>query len=238
MPLPMTKPSSAPRGELGFTLVEIAIVLVIIGLLIGGILKGQEIITNARIKRIESDAASVSAALHSYQDRYRELPGDDPQAEQRFDAIPIGSGFNGNGDSTIGDHIADFWDTPETTPSETNGMWAHLRAAGLVGGGPTDRRQPTNAYGGLVGIQHQAFADELGGGGTPDYFRHGIIFGKIPGKVARIIDTRTDDGVRNLGTMRALPSADTPASQLLMFPGDPTDAVYTDDEVYDIGFRW
>ena len=64
----------------GFTLVEIAIVLVIIGLLIGGVLKGREMITNAKIKRIENDFAGVSAAIYAYQDRYGVLPGDDPAA--------------------------------------------------------------------------------------------------------------------------------------------------------------
>ena len=62
----------------GFTLVEIAIVLVIIGLLLGGILKGQEMITQAKIKNAISDFSGISAAYHGYNDRYRALPGDDP----------------------------------------------------------------------------------------------------------------------------------------------------------------
>ena len=61
----------------GFTLVEIAIVLVIIGLLLGGILKGQEMITQAKIKNVIADFSGVSAAYHGYQDRYRAIPGDD-----------------------------------------------------------------------------------------------------------------------------------------------------------------
>ena len=69
----------------GFTLVEIAIVLVIVGLLIGGVLKGQEMITNAKLKRVESDNAGIAAAMFSYQDRYLQLPGDDNNAISRFD---------------------------------------------------------------------------------------------------------------------------------------------------------
>ena len=61
----------------GFTLVEIAIVLVIIGLLLGGILKGQEMITQARIKNVINDFNGITAAYFSYQDRYRAIPGDD-----------------------------------------------------------------------------------------------------------------------------------------------------------------
>ena len=48
----------------GFTLVEIAIVLVIIGLLLGGILKGQEMITQAKIKNSIADFSGISAAYY------------------------------------------------------------------------------------------------------------------------------------------------------------------------------
>src|SRR5713101_5414518 len=70
--------------EAGFTLVEIAIVLVIIGLLLGGILKGQEMITQARIKNIINDFNGVTVAVTSYQDRYRAIPGDDLNASARW----------------------------------------------------------------------------------------------------------------------------------------------------------
>ena len=68
----------------GFTVVEIAIVLVIVGALIGGVLKVQEMITNTKLKRLESDMASLVAAMFSYQDRYLRLPGDDSEASFRF----------------------------------------------------------------------------------------------------------------------------------------------------------
>src|SRR5438270_6983180 len=72
------------KRQHGFTLVEIAIVLVIIGLLLGGILKGQEMITQAKIKNSIADFSGISAAYHGYQDRYRAIPGDDPNATGRW----------------------------------------------------------------------------------------------------------------------------------------------------------
>src|SRR2546427_10556260 len=83
-------------AQAGFTLVEIAIVLVIIGLLLGGILKGQEMITQARIKNVINDFNGITAAINSYQDRYRALPGDDINAASRW----AGS-FGGNGDGAL-----------------------------------------------------------------------------------------------------------------------------------------
>src|SRR5690349_19165494 len=77
----------------GFTLVEIAIVLVIIGLLLGGILKGQEMVTQAKIKNSIADFSGISAAYYGYQDRYRQIPGDDSGATRWTGAF----GGDGNG---------------------------------------------------------------------------------------------------------------------------------------------
>ena len=64
-------------NQRGFTLVEIAIVLVIIGLLLGALLKGQEMINSAKIKRVVKQADELRAAALTYQDLYKFLPGDD-----------------------------------------------------------------------------------------------------------------------------------------------------------------
>ena len=74
----------------GFTLIEISIVLIIIGLLLGGVLKGQEMINDAKIRNIEQDMAGIAAAIHTYQDRYKALPGDDKRAAGRWAAASDG----------------------------------------------------------------------------------------------------------------------------------------------------
>ena len=64
------------RKQSGFTLVEIAIVLVIIGLLLGGILKGQQLINSARVRNMADQNSGVQAAYYGFIDRYRQVPGD------------------------------------------------------------------------------------------------------------------------------------------------------------------
>src|SRR4026208_2381993 len=81
----------------GFTLVEIAIVLAIIGLLLGGILKGQEMITQAKIKNVVADFSGISAAYYGYQDRYRAIPGDDSGANTRWTTPTAAVQGDGNG---------------------------------------------------------------------------------------------------------------------------------------------
>ncbi len=156
------------RKQSGFTLVEIAIVLVIVGLLIGGVLKGREMITNAKIKRIENDFAGVSAAIYAYQDRYGVLPGDDPAASTRFPGT-WRSSDNGNGNG----NISGGWNSTNNA-NESRKIWKHLRGAGLIAG-PVDNtnasyQQPSNSFGGLVGIDLNVY--NLSG--------HNIVFGEIP----------------------------------------------------------
>jgi len=193
----------------GFTLVEIAIVLVIIGLLIGGVLKGREMITNAKIKRIENDFAGVSAAIFAYQDRYGVLPGDDPSASTRF-AGTWRASDNGNGNG----NISGGWSSTNNG-NESRKIWKHLRGAGLIAG-PVDNtdasyQQPSNSFGGLLGIDLNLY--NLSG--------HNIIFGEIPGDIAQILEARGDDGVPSSGSIQSHASQTT----------------YAIDSRYDVGFR-
>src|SRR3989337_578743 len=108
----------------GFTLVEIAIVLVIIGLLLGGILKGQEMIVQAKIKNVIADFSGISAAYHGYQDRYRAIPGDDRNSN-RLGLTPPGTA----GDGVVGGAYNAACAT--TATDESCLWWDHLRRAGF-----------------------------------------------------------------------------------------------------------
>jgi prepilin-type N-terminal cleavage/methylation domain-containing protein len=181
----------------GFTLVEIATVLVIIGLLLGGILKGQEMITQAKIKNSIADFSGVSAAYYGYQDRYRAIPGDDPSAATRWTTPAPATAGNGNG------IVAGTYNNAGAVcvaTVESCSWWDHLRRAGFVAG--NGFLQPTNAFAGQLGV-------ETGdGAATPGPALGGfsgliICSANIPDKVAIAMDTQMDDGLPGSGTVRA-----------------------------------
>jgi len=178
----------------GFTLVEIAIVLVIIGLLLGGILKGQEMITQAKIKNVIADFSGISAAYHGYQDRYRAIPGDDPNAATRWAgaAISATAGEAGNG-------VVQGKYNSGTAGDESRLWWDHLRRAGFVAGAGT--QQPFNAATGLIGVQT---GDSAGGAALGGFAGLIICSGNLPDKIAIATDVQMDDGVPNAGTVRGV----------------------------------
>lgn len=184
------------RNQAGFTLVEIAIVLVIIGLLLGGVLKGQEMIENAKIKNLINDINGVSTAFQAYRDRYKVLPGDDPRAATRGWTSAVA----GNGGGTLQNNNA----FRAGNNGENMLLWQHLRYAGFISGDPSGttqndgRAHPFHAYDGYIGVSNSANAN-FGFG-----MRGNIIcLSNVPGKAAEAVDSNLDDGIPNTGSVRA-----------------------------------
>ena len=99
----MTLVNQKANSEGGFTLVELAIVMIIIGLLIGGVLKGQELITNAQVTSTVAQVKGLDAAISTFRDTYNALPGDIGNVAARLPAGCTGNcANNGNGDGIIG----------------------------------------------------------------------------------------------------------------------------------------
>ena len=203
-----------PQRQSGFTLIEIAIVLVIIGLLLGGILKGQELINSARVKNLASDFRNIPLFIYGYQDKFKALPGDDPRANTNVGGDLATAGTQGNG------VIEGTWNST-ASGDESVLFWQHVRLAGLAPGVTTlpdplpGDYMPTNASGGIIGVQSGTTdttaspvvgADTKAIGGAYVICSSGIL-----GKFVKQLDTQMDDGNTAAGSMMARETADNDA---------------------------
>jgi prepilin-type N-terminal cleavage/methylation domain-containing protein len=183
----------------GFTLVEIAIVLVIIGLLLGGVLKGQELINSAKAKSYAQDFRTIQAALYGFQDRFKGIPGDLAGANTKVTGATLAStpGTVGNG------QIEGAWDSTTAT-DESCLAWQHMRLAGFLAGSTTvdcsagSAYLQTNADGGRVGISStMQMTAPTAMTGSYNICSTGVL-----GKIAKQLDTQLDDGNTQTGSFR------------------------------------
>lgn len=181
------------KNQSGFTLIEIAIVMVIIGLLLGGVLKGQSMINSAKVRSMNTKIDGITAAWFAFQDRYRAFPGDMNNALAQIGPAAFA---NGNNTGTV------------TAGAEVGLVWSHLAAAGFISGSfsgaanPINMTCPTgtpgicpdNGYGhGLV------VALTAAGGGTAS---HRILTGdQIPVAIVAELDRKIDDGLSTTGSI-------------------------------------
>ena len=179
------------QKQTGFTLIEIAIVLVIIGLLLGGVLKGQELITSARVRNLISQQDGVKAAFFGFQDRFRAFPGDYTGATANIPAISTAACNGGNGD---GDGRIESGD-------EARLAWEHMSKAGFIAGSyicaaaDSATTTPVNPYGLYLQVIYDG---TYGGGSSPQ--RHNIKTGpQIPVELISEMDRKVDDGNPNTG---------------------------------------
>lgn len=180
-------------NQRGFTVIETAIVLVIIGLLTGGILKGQQMIDNAKYKAWVKQIDGYKTAIYSFRDQYKYLPGDFPYATRKLPQIPDVTYYNGNGNGLIGSGGC-----PNVNTCEGAEAIIHLMGAGLIQGDPTrtDSKIPTPIGGTLhviININTSSLANDQ---------RLTMIFFEIPARYAKRLDEEFDDGIGNSGNIR------------------------------------
>lgn len=194
----MRQRSSAIHGvrPFGFTLVEMAIVLVVVGLILGGVFKGQALIDSARVRSLSSEVSGIRSAWQSFQERYRSLPGDFSNAATQIDSAAI----PGNGNGRIDDG------------QERAGVWQQLALAGFINGTFDGSRGgvgsatdvecvsgscPKNPFNGYYKISYSAQAADVL---EP---AHEIFTGAhIPVAILSELDRKLDDGQPNGGRFR------------------------------------
>ncbi|HYL17843.1 MAG TPA: prepilin-type N-terminal cleavage/methylation domain-containing protein [Burkholderiales bacterium] len=189
------------RNASGFTLIEIAIVLVIIGLLLGGVLKGQELITGARVRNLISQQDGIKAAFFGFQDRFRALPGDYAAASTNINGVTI----NGDGNGRIeGPNVPGTY--------ETLLAWNHLTSAGFLNGSYTlatsttstavDTNNPKNPYSVYIQIIYDANYGVTAG--KP--LKHNLKTGnQVPVEIVAEVDRKIDDGLPDAGGFQFSP---------------------------------
>ncbi len=223
----MTQLATQRRSEQGFTLVELAIVMVIIGLLIAGILKGQELIANARISATVTQLKSLDAALNTFQDKYNAKPGDMSDATTRLPgcAAPC---IDGNGDGRIAANLA----LPTATGATAEGAmtFVHMARADLISGIDTTganiilfgKALPSVSAGGGLWLGYAAAASPLGTVALGVGRQYAVLNGSaaaptlttggvVPGAAAQI-DRKIDDGLPNVGSVQAAGTGCTAAT--------------------------
>jgi len=196
------------RVQSGFTLVEIAVVLVIIGLLLGGVLKGQELIASARVRNLADQQAGIQAAYYGFNDRYRAVPGDMTAADA---TSAIGQTVNLGASTSDGQLGAPDDSSPW---AELNGVWEQMSKAGFIKGSypgtgtpdpasnpPTSDHAPINVFNGvLILARDDGYQIESG---ASQANRLVLYMGRnVPVDIARELDVKLDDGRPLTGTLR------------------------------------
>lgn len=209
-------------NQSGFTLVELAIVMIIIGLLIGGVLKGQELVNNARVTATIKLIESVGAASMGFKDRYGLMPGD--VAATKVPGCGVGNTNNcvgGDENGSVGgvlgvDDVA--WTSFLGTAGmrmETTQFWKHLSLTNFMGGvDPTSdptapewgKTHPSTPMGGGAEFFYDAVTT-IGFSGHILRLSLDGIFGEASGNLtpsqAFSIDRKMDDGNPDIGTIVA-----------------------------------
>jgi prepilin-type N-terminal cleavage/methylation domain-containing protein len=164
----------------GFSLVEVALALVLIGLILAAVLQGRELIASAEYKAYKSQLGEYRRAFYTFRDRFNALPGDFADANADLGL----TGADGNGDGVIDDGPG-----CDAADDESCQAWQHLRAAGMLAGNPTEAgasASPRHPYDGVV-------ASVFTGTAGNSRFGHKAAVDDVPADVARRLDRDIDD---------------------------------------------
>ena len=180
----------------GFTLIELAIVMVIIGILLGVLLKGQTLIDSARGKSVLADMRGMEALVWTYYDRKGRFPGDcdgdGTMGVALGDLIPTVEGSPvGTLDDAEVDPVTDLFSCAAIAAGADGGatidsMLAELREDKLIPFGVVNSQVSTHAFGG------QIRPTNVNDAGAPNVIRNSIIVYDIPLWLGQMIDASID----------------------------------------------
>ena len=206
--------------QAGFTLIELAIVLVIIGLLLGGVLRGQELINSAKAKNITADLKNVQIFIYGYQDKFRAIPGDDANVATHINGGTPASSPAGTLNNA---QINGAWNS-STATDESFLFWQHVRLAGFATG-PTAVADPAylprNAESGRFGVQSLVGFNTIVDA-APMTGSYVTCTENVAGRLVKQIDANLDDGNSATGSLRAVaPPATVSVTTATIVDGTP-----------------
>lgn len=191
------------KAQRGFTLLEIVILVLIVGLILAGVVKGQEMITSAKVKRVSGQIDEIRAAFLGFEDRFKAMPGDYAQAPLTLDCG--GPCLRGNGDGRI---------RSNEIPVDGNQVhedllvWTHLAASGFLKGDyrmidgqawATDGSALKNPFGAYMHVAFDGWYGISDGGAQ----RHNLKTGaQVPVEVVAELDRKIDDGLPYAGSLQ------------------------------------
>jgi hypothetical protein len=183
------------KAQQGWTLLEIVLLILIVGLILAGAIKGQEMITSAKVKRIAGQLDEIRASYLGFQDRFKALPGDFAEVDVAFECA--GSCLRGNGDGRIRSDSAPL---NGNQVHEDLLLWTHLSLSGFLKGDyrmgdgeslATDANAPKSPF----SVYMQIDFDGRYGVSESGAPRHNLKSGaQVPVEVAAELDRKTDDG--------------------------------------------
>jgi len=214
----------------GFSLVELSIVLVILGLLTGGVLTGQNLIRAAELRSVTTEFNNYQTAVMTFRDKYFAVPGDMNNATDFWDVLSTGVCPSGSGSGTEtcsgnGDGIVD--EAPGNDRfGERYSFWQHLANAGLIEGSYTgksgtswhvDSDPGENVPASKISNAGWDVFNRVGGSAEKydlnygNHFSYGVKFSSTRGMYAPVfspeeawgIDKKIDDGVPGRGRVIA-----------------------------------
>ena len=171
-----TRQTQTDHNEAGFSLVELAVVLIIIGVIVAGVLKGQDLIASAKLNGVQNQLNAIRVAVNTFQNKYGGLPGDlDPTSETMVPGFTTatntadGTSVRNNGQI---EGIRLSGTTGGTTVTEATLFWQHLRGANLLSGVILDTGgqgvtttddAPKSPLGGIFSISYDSALNGIAG---------------------------------------------------------------------------
>jgi prepilin-type N-terminal cleavage/methylation domain-containing protein len=184
----------------GFTMIELAIVLMVMGIIAGAVFKGQDLLEAAKIRAVLNDFNRFKSAITHYQETYSALPGDDPNASNHFGTDVVG----GNGDGIV------------SGDSEEKAFWVHLFKAGYL----SSDKAPSSKFGGRYSVVSNP-AERMSGNWLQLGKENGSKAngGLFTPRQAQMLKSKAEDGGSSIGpsegTLRVIEGSGIPAGQCI-----------------------